>query len=187
MAPPSLGTAAAEPRGSLGTGTSVVQSEGNATVHLPANAFKHHPTPLRQGRPVIFFFFFLAERSHVYYFFFFFIPASAIPPPSPPLPPKANKPESTECALQKSWLRRPAARGHAVLPARCGIFLSDNGAYAFDALLPEALFSQPDPRPELGRSCVSQDQTREKRDRCKQEINLDNYSHVLGRLLFSAD
>lgn len=60
------GTGAAVPHGSLGTRTSLVQPEGNATIHLPANTFKHHSTPLQQRRLI---FFFLAECSYVYYVF----------------------------------------------------------------------------------------------------------------------
>lgn len=109
----------------LNTGTSLVQPEGNATIHTPANAFKHHSAPLQQRRLI----FSCLECSHVYYFF---IPVSAFPPPQPSIsPPKENKPESTECAVQKSRLWRPAAKGHAVVPASLVLLVDIRGAVYF--------------------------------------------------------
>lgn len=43
-------------------------------------------------------------------FFFFIYPSVSDPPANPCLPPKANKPESTECAVLKSRLG-PTLRG----------------------------------------------------------------------------
>lgn len=87
VAPLSLGSVSAlaagpapgQPRihGSLSSGTSLVQPEGNVTTRLPANTLKHHSTPLQQSW---IFFFFLAKCSHVYYYFLFRSQHSSSPP-----------------------------------------------------------------------------------------------------------
>lgn len=81
VAPLSLGSVSAltagpapgQPRihGSLSSGTSLVQPEGNVTTRLPANTLKHHSTPLQQSW--IFFF----PGRVLTCILLFFIPVSA--------------------------------------------------------------------------------------------------------------
>lgn len=117
VAPLSLGSVSAltagpapgQPRihGSLSSGTSLVQPEGNVTTRLPANTLKHHSTPLQQS----WIFFFSWPSAHMYIIIFY----SGLS--IPPLPPQENKPESTECASQRPRRWRPVGKGHAVVTA----------------------------------------------------------------------
>lgn len=103
-----------------------------------------------------------------------FFNSSLSVPPQPSAPPERKQTRKHRVCLVKVPAlvsRREGARGGpSSQPAsarRCLLtyaaqYISLNkGAYAFNALLREGLFSKPDPKSELRGSCVSQDQTRE--------------------------
>lgn len=90
------------------------------------------------------------------------VSASPLPPPKRKTKPKA---QSVPCE-SPGWGFTLRGGTAVVAAAAClqpprGYIPSNKAAYAFNALLGEGLFAQPDPKPELRGSCVSQDQTRE--------------------------